>query len=260
MSHVKDYRRYLVSSEAKAVDLLYGYRREAERDEWTPELRTKAVAQKDLIRGDLLPRLRRLGALDDKLGRVAHRAHRYEYLKFAYGRPLYVVTDHDEPDEGNYPRGLPAAYRKYWDKPWTSFARTNSGFRRWLDDNGYLSPHFSKAEARCKCGTSIEAVNKAARDHAFSLEIWRHELGDVPIAIISWYRPRWYNAQIGGASQSQHIRGLATDHPREWVERIGRRKVLNAAYKVWANGGVGVYPWGAVHTDDRGYRARWNNF
>lgn len=161
----------------------------------------------------------------------------------------------------SYPRRLPEKYRKYWDKPYSLYARRNKGFRRWLDDNGYLTPNFTKREAACKDGTPVpDRLNRACRDHAFKLERLRHAVGDRPIPIISWYRHPAYNRRVGGASRSQHINAIATDIPREWVSRVGRRKVLAEANRIFYNGGLGTYPWGAIHVDSRGWRARWSSY
>lgn len=161
----------------------------------------------------------------------------------------------------HYPTGLPERYRWHWDHPWTERAARHAGFRRWLEDHGYLTPNFRKSEAKCKDGTLVPAsLNRKCRDHAFNLEQLRHELGDRPIPVISWYRTRRYNIVIGGASASKHVEAIATDHPREWVQEVGRTKVLTAGNRVFARGGMGTYPWGALHFDTRGVRARWSSW
>jgi len=163
---------------------------------------------------------------------------------------------------GVYPNGLPRRYRRHWRKPWTKAAARRAGFRKWLDKNGHLTPHFSKREAGSKDGTSIDqgGVNRAARDHAFNLEKLRHLLGDVPISPISFYRSPAHNRAVGGARNSQHMTGRASDHSRAWVDHIGRGKVLRAAEVVFRNGGVGTYPMGSMHFDSRGRKARWSSF
>lgn len=163
---------------------------------------------------------------------------------------------------GKYPKGLPEKYRKYWDRPWSAFAARNKGFREWLDNAGLLTPHFTKAEAACKDGTTVDqgGVNRAARDHAFSMEKLRHALGDVPIPTLSWFRTWAWNRHVGGASNSQHPRGTASDHASEWIASVGRQKVQRLAEAIWRNGGVGTYPAGSMHFDDRGVRARWSSF
>lgn len=156
---------------------------------------------------------------------------------------------------------VPARYRDHWRRPWTRKAKYSPGFRLWLASKGRLSPHFTYAEAACNDGTPVPRHLRArARNHAFNLERFRHELGDVDLVPLSWYRPRAYNTRIGGARDSRHIRGDATDFSRQTVDRIGRRRWNAAAEKVFRNGGVGDYPSGSTHLDSRGSRARWRSF
>lgn len=161
----------------------------------------------------------------------------------------------------SYPSGLPRRYRYHWQHPWTVRARNSPGFRSWLNRNGYLTPHFRKAEARCKDGTPVpSSLMGKCRNHAFNLEKLRHALGDRPIQIISWYRTPAYNRRIGGASQSMHMRAIATDHSREWVNRMGRQRVLANGNQIFHAGGMGTYPYGSMHFDTRGYKARWSSY
>lgn len=119
------------------------------------------------------------------------------------------------------------------------------------------------SEASCKDQARTQpptALNRRARDHAFNLERLRHRLGDLPIAVISWYRTPAHNERVGGARVSKHIDAVATDHPREWVDRVGRSAVMRHGGVVFRNGGLGVYPSGSVHFDSRGARARWSSW
>lgn len=161
------------------------------------------------------------------------------------------------------PRGLPARYNAHWDRPWTQRARLAWGFRKWLHKHGYWTPHFRLDDSRCHdtARTQVpKTLHRKCRNHAFNLEQLRHELGDQPISILSWYRTPAYNRQIGGATYSQHINAVATDMSRQWVELVGRAKFNAAADKVFHDGGVGRYPAGSVHVDSRGVRARWTTF
>ncbi len=161
----------------------------------------------------------------------------------------------------HYPKDLPVGYRRLWDRPWTARAASSRGFRRWLDDHGYLTPHFTLAEARCKDGTPVPAsLNRACRDHAFQLERLRHELGDQPIPILSWYRHPSYNQSIGGASKSKHMGAIATDIARGWVNAVGRQRALAACERVFRDGGFGAYSGGSIHVDSRPGRARWTTW
>jgi uncharacterized protein YcbK (DUF882 family) len=158
------------------------------------------------------------------------------------------------------PANLPKKYRPHWAKPWGWRARNSRGFRSWLDNHGYLSPNFTKREARCKDGTPVpKRLMKRARDHAFRLERVRHAIGDRPVAIISWYRHPAYNRRIGGATRSQHINAVATDHPKSWVNKIGKSRLLRIGNSIFRNGGMGVYPAGSMHFDSRGWRSRWTS-
>lgn len=157
------------------------------------------------------------------------------------------------------PHNLPAKYRYHWTHPWTRTARRDSGFRRWLQAHGYLSPHFTLAEAASHDGKPVpRALRSRARNHAFRLEIVRHDLGDGPMPINSWYRSPAQNKRVHGARFSKHLSGIATDHPKAWVDRHpnARRVIL----RVFADGGVGQYPAGDIHLDSRGWQARWSDW
>lgn len=158
-----------------------------------------------------------------------------------------------------YPKGLPKRLRWHWDHPWSWRARRNPRFRLWLGRNGYLTPHFTKREARCKDGTPVpRRLLVGARRHAFNLERLRHALGDKPVPIISWYRTDAYNRRVGGASKSQHVRAVATDHPVEWVSK--HKDFDKTADRIFYSGGIGLYPGGNRHLDSRGWRARWTSW
>lgn len=167
----------------------------------------------------------------------------------------------------SYPRGLPRRYRKLWNKPWARRAPAAWGFRKWLQHNGYLTPHFTLAEAASKDGQPIpRRLLAGARNHAFKLERVRHATGDRPVPIVSFYRSPERNAEVGGASQSQHLRAVATDHPKSWADSVryrglvGERAVDRLAADFFADGGYGDYPGGNVHFDSRGWFARWTSF
>lgn len=152
-------------------------------------------------------------------------------------------------------------FRRYWKHPYRFRARHSRKFKKFCWEYGYVSPHFTRAEWRCKNGVGVpSSLRKNAQRQAFNLELLRHRLGDKPISGISYYRTPAYNRQIGGAYNSRHTFADATDFSVETVSRFGRGKFLRAAGKVYGNGGVGIYPGGSVHLDSRGYRARWNSW
>jgi uncharacterized protein YcbK (DUF882 family) len=160
-----------------------------------------------------------------------------------------------------YPAWLPKELRRHWDRPWTKAARHHRGFKHLLWEHGYISPHFTREEWRCKDGTAVPKHLKSnAQRHAFHLEVLRHELGDVPLPGISFFRTERHNREIGGARESRHVDADASDHSKETVDQIGRDFFIRTAQRVFDNGGVGVYPGGSVHLDSRGWEADWTSF
>jgi GH25 family lysozyme M1 (1,4-beta-N-acetylmuramidase) len=245
----------LTETERKLVNELSRLRAAAKKSGWKPGPQARAEAIKKWIRYTRMPYLAQKIKTDGptKYG----RQQRYKILKEAY-KTWGAPTDKWPAD---VPKWVPKGFWTYWREPWRPGAKASKQFRALLDAHGYLSPNFTLAEAKCKCGAPIPtSLNSRARDQAFNLEVLRHRLGDKPIPIISWYRPSWYNKQIGGALFSQHINAVATDHPKAWVDAVGRTKVMREGNIVFNNDGMGVYPWGAVHFDDRGVRARWNSW
>lgn len=152
--------------------------------------------------------------------------------------------------------------RAYWRKPWTvpTDTRKATRFKKLLREHGYLSPHFKIAEARCHdpAGTPVPAdLLPRAQRHAFNLERLRHELGDKPLSILSWYRTPAWNAAQGGASESRHMSADATDFTVQTVNSFGAGRFDSACERVFDQGGFGRYPSGSRHVDSRGQRARW---
>ena len=121
-----------------------------------------------------------------------------------------------------------------------------------------LTPHFHTREFDCKDGRRVPAVAIPALDRLATmiLEPLRDNFGLA--VVMSGYRPRDYNARIGGASRSQHIYELTSDsvaadmvfargRPRQWAAEANR---LGA-------GGIGTYD-SFVHVDNRPVRASWS--
>lgn len=124
---------------------------------------------------------------------------------------------------------------------------------------GLLSPHFHVAEFGSRDGRPVPyELYDNVRLLAEQLEALRHEVGDVPIRILSGYRSPEHNARVKGAEHSQHLLAKAADiviagrtpeHVAQTIERlIGAGKMME--------GGLGLYR-GWVHYDVRGTRARW---
>lgn len=142
----------------------------------------------------------------------------------------------------------------WWKRPWT--VPTNKlrarGFKRALWQHGLVTPHYTRAEARCKDGTGVpDRLRGNCQKQGFLLERARHLQGDRPLRVLSWYRTPSYNASVGGASASQHMYARACD-PLTPIS-------VAVANKVWANGGIGYqgYIGGTVRHVDCGPQRRW---
>lgn len=174
-------------------------------------------------------------------------------------------TPHPQPHPPTPPKGapksLPVKFYGYWAAPWKGYPKA---FKDWLWDHGYVSPHFTRKEWACRCGTPVpSSLRKNAQRHGENVEKLRHELGDKPLSGISFYRPDWYNRQIGGATASRHVQADAMNISTTTVEHFGRDRFMAACRKVGFGtkiGGLGVYPGGSVHVDSRGYPANWTSW
>ena len=116
--------------------------------------------------------------------------------------------------------------------------------------------HFNREEFRCKCGGlycqgfPAEPDEKMVR---YADEI-RRRLG-VPLSVNSGLRCKVWNQKNNGASQSQHMTGLACDLGAP--EGVTPEKMASVAEEVIGNtGGIGIYSWG-IHIDSRSVKARW---
>lgn len=121
-----------------------------------------------------------------------------------------------------------------------------------------ITTNFSLEEFNCKDGSEMPNdvminIIKLAKN----LQVLRDAVGKT-ITITSGYRSPKYNLKIGGAKDSQHIKGTAADikvkgmTPKEVAKLI---EGLIASGKM-TQGGIGIYPsW--VHYDCRKIKARW---
>lgn len=87
-----------------------------------------------------------------------------------------------------------------------------------------ITKHFSLEEFACKDGTPYptEWIDTLLTPLCEDLEIIREEFGGKAITITSGYRTLKYNQKIGGALDSQHPKGTASDFK---VEGVPARKV-----------------------------------
>lgn len=167
------------------------------------------------------------------------------------------------------PRSRPLL-RSYIARPWLPAARVSPAARRWLDDHGYITPHFTWGSYACTDGTPVprELRPNAIRLH-WRLEILRHRLGDQPMTVDGPYRTRKRNREVGGAPESRHVYADGADFFRgqvdRWAEGIRRRgeslaaargRVLALASRTFYAGGVGNENSGTLHVDTRGHKVR----
>ena len=97
--------------------------------------------------------------------------------------------------------------------------------------------------------------------------LFEKDYNETGFTIVNGFRHPNYNAQVGGASKSRHIKGEAVDisigdiNDDGWANQKDKEIVLDLLEKkiIRAEGGIGKYPGTmSVHFDVRGYRARWD--
>jgi uncharacterized protein YcbK (DUF882 family) len=102
---------------------------------------------------------------------------------------------------------------------------------------GMISDHFSWGEVFTNCSTEdIKALDisiyQNAFNQSFTMEMVRNAL-DCPLHVNSWYRTKEHNAAIGGAPNSYHLFGLATDFIPESEKWVGVSGLESA--RQWLN-------------------------
>jgi uncharacterized protein YcbK (DUF882 family) len=116
---------------------------------------------------------------------------------------------------------------------------------------GDLTAHFSRREFVCRDGTTHEI----ACGLLAMLEAIRSHFG--PVTVTSGYRSPQYNKNVGGATSSYHIKGMAADIQ---VVHASPQKVYDWVDEKFPICGLGLYERGKggwVHVDCRDFRARW---
>jgi uncharacterized protein YcbK (DUF882 family) len=121
-----------------------------------------------------------------------------------------------------------------------------------------LTNNFTLQELNSKCGRDIpNNVLPNIIQLAKNLQVLRDAVGK-SISITSGYRSPQHNKKIGGAKDSQHVKGMAADikvagmTPKE-VALVIEGLIESGKMK---QGGIGIYAsW--VHYDICGTKARW---
>lgn len=115
---------------------------------------------------------------------------------------------------------------------------------------------FTKAEFKCKCGKYCDGYPAEVDMGMVKIadEI-RRRIGK-PLGVNSGLRCKQHNANVGGASNSNHMRGTACDLGKP--SGVTPDEMAAIAEEVMGNtGGIGIYKWG-IHVDNRKVKYRWD--
>jgi hypothetical protein len=116
--------------------------------------------------------------------------------------------------------------------------------------------YFKKSEFKCKCGKYCNGYPaEIDMDMVKIADEIRNRIGK-PIHVNSGWRCKTHNANVGGATASQHLWGTAADLGAP----IGTtpEEISKVAEELMPGfGGIGVYSWG-IHIDTRKTKSRWN--
>lgn len=121
-----------------------------------------------------------------------------------------------------------------------------------------LTKNFNLSEFECKCGCVMpEFVKKNVIELAENLQVLRDEVGRLDLT--NAYRCKEHNADVGGAVNSQHVKGKAADIKSSTIEPSDMAIAVDDLMKTekFKLGGIGIYNT-FTHVDIRGSRARWS--
>ena len=120
------------------------------------------------------------------------------------------------------------------------------------DGSTYLSNNFKVKEFACNDGSDTVLISDDLVD---LLQKIRDHFG-VAVTINSGYRTSTYNKKVGGATNSQHVKGTAADIVAKGVDPLTVAQY--SEYLMPDSGGIGVYQT-FTHVDVRTSRSRWDN-
>ena len=114
--------------------------------------------------------------------------------------------------------------------------------------------YFKRSEFKCKCGKCGGFPVEPDKGLVKLLDTIREHF-NAPVTITSGVRCKTHNANVGGASASQHLKGTAADIV---VKGVTPKNVAAYAETLLPNtGGIGIYGT-FVHVDVRQTKSRWN--
>lgn len=120
------------------------------------------------------------------------------------------------------------------------------------DGGTYLSDNFKVKEFACNDGSDTVLISD---DLVELLQKIRDHFG-VAVTINSGYRTSTYNKKVGGATNSQHVKGTAADIVVKGVDPLTVAQY--SEHLMPDSGGIGVYQT-FTHVDVRTSRSRWDN-
>ena len=120
------------------------------------------------------------------------------------------------------------------------------------DGNTYLSKNFKVSEFKCNDGSDTVLISDKL---VGLLQKIRDHFG-VAVTINSGYRTSTYNKKVGGATNSQHVKGTAADIVVKGVDPLTVAQY--SEHLMPDSGGIGVYQT-FTHVDVRTSRSRWDN-
>jgi hypothetical protein len=91
-------------------------------------------------------------------------------------------------------------------------AALRTSYARKVKGKSTMSANFSYVEFKCKDGGKFPECQRIwmLRSHIRRLELYRAKIGG-PVRIVSGFRCKRHNKEIGGATSSQHMFGAASD-------------------------------------------------
>jgi len=119
---------------------------------------------------------------------------------------------------------------------------------------GDLTAHFDWLEFRSHDGRPMPlALQDNVKKTAEMLEVLRGEVSkyktfDCPIRVLSGYRTPEWNAQVGGAPTSLHLKGMAADVVSKFLSPLEIQLIARRLQDAGTIGGLGLYL-GFTHVD-----------
>lgn len=128
-------------------------------------------------------------------------------------------------------------------------------------ENKQLSAHFKESEFRCHCGNCQMIKMELGLLTVLEdiITAFTTDAGRATVSITSGYRCPDHNKAVGGATNSQHVQGIAADivvkrANKEIIDPDTIYRYLNMKYPT--KYGIGKYT-GWTHIDVRPTPARW---